>query len=173
MRLIDITGSRFGRLVVLAFAGRRPTSDTLWFCKCDCGERITVESYRLRTGHTKSCGCLRADGKHRWRHGKSRTKIHYVWMAMMNRCYRSNMPNYHRYGGRGIKVCERWHKFENFYADMGDPPLGSGSAARPNLTLDRINNDGDYSLENCRWTDYKTQAKNSIGRWRKQCASQI
>lgn len=152
-KLIDLSGQRFGRLVVEVRTGST-NGHPLWLCVCDCGEITQADTSQLRSGNTKSCGCLRKDVSRAacTKHGLYGSKAHAVWRAMMQRCYDKNQWHWKYYGGRGIKVCKRWHKFENFYEDMGDPPLG--------LTLDRKNNDNGYSKRNCRWSSRKEQANN-------------
>jgi hypothetical protein len=122
-RFIDITGKRFGRLVVREVATPKSVKPVKWLCDCDCGNSSVVASQELREGHTISCGCwvhefVRANHIH----GKSRTRIYWVWNAMVNRCNNRKVKQYSDYGGRGIRVCQRWLQFANFYADMGDPP---------------------------------------------------
>lgn len=117
------------------------------YAECECGKRKYVRIRFLKIGQSKSCGCKRT-----YKHGKTKTKIYRIWLGMIKRCYGINSHSYKRYGGRGIKVCKRWHKFENFYADMGERPDGK--------SLDRINNNKGYSKSNCRWADIYTQANN-------------
>jgi hypothetical protein len=147
----------FGRLKVLHNVG-----GSNWLCQCLCGQYAVVKSFHLRNGNNKSCGCLKRSvlGDSKRTHGKANSRLtgyankaYGVWQAMRDRCSNANRKDYHRYGGRGIKVCKRWEKFEMFYADMGDP--------QPGQTLDRINNDSDYKPSNCRWATRKEQSHNS------------
>lgn len=125
-------------------------------CICDCGFKLPVLYDSLLNGAAEHCRCLtvRVTRARSITHGKSRTRINRQWINMIARCENPNEIGYKNYGGRGIKVCKRWHIFENFLADMGESK---------GLTLDRINNDKGYYKENCRWTDYKTQARNTRG----------
>ena len=119
-KLIDIVGQKFGRLTVISRAENGKTGQPRWNCKCDCGGETTVWKGNLLSGRTKSCGCLNkelAAARHRT-HGMFRTPIYKIWAAMKSRCYNENNPRHKDYGGRGITVCERWNKFENFYAEV-------------------------------------------------------
>lgn len=150
---VDIVGKRFDRLVV---TGEPVSKNWVLFypCRCDCGNDTLVRSQLLRERRTKSCGCLGNErrGDHARRHGMSRTPIHNAWMSMINRCEDPKTRAYKDYGARGIAVCERWHTFENFLADMGIPENG--------MTLERRENDLGYSKENCVWATKTAQANN-------------
>lgn len=153
MKLIDLTGQRFGRLVVIDRADR--VGKTYWRCVCDCGGTSESEGYELRQGHSRSCGCLRGeDGKAKWtKHGGVRTPEYYSWNHMRRRCSEKNSKDYKNYGGRGITVCERWDDFAAFLADMGLRPT-------PQHTIERVDNDKGYSPDNCIWATRDVQGQN-------------
>jgi len=163
---IDFTGQVFSRLKVLKYAGQNAHRDSMWKCVCSCGKKRTVCGGDLKNGHTKSCGCLQAEiasanGKANpsTTHGQSYSPEYTSWQMMKQRCTNANYSDWHRYGGRGIKVCTRWlNSFEAFLKDMGRRTKGK--------TLDRINPNGHYVPSNGRWATATTQGRNRRNRYR-------
>lgn len=156
----NLTGQKFERLTVLEFWGIR-NHKAYWKCRCDCGEETVVLGAHLTGGHSKSCGCLQREKlritiQNNGTHKMSHTSIYETWHSMKSRCLNSTNESYKNYGARGITVCERWLKFENFYEDVSKLP----HFGEKGYTLDRINNDGDYCPENVRWADATTQNRN-------------
>lgn len=141
---LDRTGNRYEKVLVLGF-GCIKSGRYYWRCQCDCKNIFSVRADALAS--MKSC--IECQGI---KHNKSYSRVYRIWANMMNRCYNSNVKEFKYYGARGITVCERWHKFENFYADMGDPLSG--------MTLDRIKNELGYSKDNCRWATMHAQTRN-------------
>lgn len=153
-KLIDLTGMKFGRLTVLKRAKNRETR-AWWFCECECGNVIEVSGKSLRKERTRSCGCYQKEStsKRFRKHGYSDKPIYNIWLSMKQRCRNKSDASYPFYGGRGIDFCDRWEKFENFLADMGDRPS-------PKHSLERVDNDKGYCKENCIWATFTTQARN-------------
>lgn len=161
-RAMDLKGHKYNRLLVLEYKDRWGGENrTRWKCKCDCGNIAYVLGKELRSGGTKSCGCLHADvmpehnRKHKTTHGMSDTRIYNIWNKMVERCTLIGGTKYDEYGGKGIKVHEEWRdNFVSFYEWSMD------NGYEDKLTIDRIDNDGDYTPNNCRWVGWNTQARN-------------
>ena len=168
MPIRDITNQTFGRLTVIELCDvRAPNNECVWLCQCTCGNRVKVIGSSIRTGNTKSCGCLRVDmgvirGTASRKHGDSPhrrsvknlgTPEYNAWGQMIHRCSNPNSKMWAHYGGRGITVCERWRSYETFLEDMGRKPS-------PKHSIDRINVNGNYEPSNCRWATYSEQNNN-------------
>lgn len=155
---IDLAGKKMGRWTVIRRSTDVPSGSgkhARWECRCECGAERTVNSAMLLKGRSASCGCLQAEKvtERNIRHGMYGTRVYEVWNGMLDRCNNKNHKHYASYGGRGIKVCDRWQTFDNFMADMGEPPA--------DLTIDRWpNNDGNYDPGNCRWATNEMQQNN-------------
>lgn len=155
---IDISGQRFGRLTVSEMTDQRRKSSVMWRCLCDCGNIVIAASGDLRTGHTRSCGCLKLEilKARVTKHGASGTRLYMIWQEMIARCHRQENVSFKFYGARGISVCDEWKtSFEAFAADMGDRPLG--------CSLERKNNNLNYNKENCKWATHTDQMNNRRG----------
>lgn len=152
----DLTGKTYGRLKVIGFTGIRSPNHASWLCQCECGNFKDILGVNLRSGHTKSCGCLTIEAllKRSRTHGMTRTTEYTIWQGMMRRCYNKKDPAYPRYGGSGLTVCNRWRtSFTNFFKDMGPRPSIGHS-------IDRKKNSKGYSPGNCRWATRSEQARN-------------
>lgn len=146
-------GDSFGRLVVIR-QGKLSGRNRYWICACECGKEKEICYSSLSRGASKSCGCLNSElsSKRKTTHGLSKSAAYNVWINMKSRCLNPNNSSFDNYGGRGISICKRWLNFENFYADMGEPPAAH--------EIDRIDNNGDYAPSNCKWSTKHEQSEN-------------
>lgn len=156
-KLIDLTGQRFGRLVVIERADNSADGRARWLCGCDCGQSKTVLGEHLKKGRTKSCGCAKSESssKRFKKHGGRNSKLYRIWSNMKDRCNNPDCKVYSDYGGRGIKVCKEW--IDDFSAFQ---KWALANGYKEGLTIDRKDNDKGYSPDNCRWTDRKIQGNN-------------
>lgn len=159
-KFIDLTGQRFGRLIVIKRVENNKNNKVQWLCKCNCGNITYLSTSALTTGNTKSCGCLKHEGKSNLKHGKTKTRLYHIWNGMKQRCFNPKTIKYHNYGGRGIIVCESWQKdFMSFY----EWAICNGydeNKSRKQQVLDRIDNNGNYEPNNCRWITQSENCRN-------------
>lgn len=180
---IDMIGKRFGRLTVIEQSDDTEPGRPRYLCRCDCGNERVVRGISLRKGDTQSCGCIKKErakalSESHIKHGKTKTRLYRIWFSMRRRCYKSTSPDYARYGGRGITVCDEWKdSFQAFYE------WSVANGYLENLTIDRIDNEGDYSPQNCRWVNAEVQNNNTrrnyyithdgetltLAQWAKKC----
>jgi hypothetical protein len=155
-KLIDLTGQKFGYIAITDRGFNNKWGEATWNGICACGSFINVVAGDLKSGHTKSCGCLNKEKviERNTTHGMAYNPLYYIWYEMINRCYNTNHKSYKYYGAKGIKVCQRWlDSLENFIEDMGERP--------ESYTVERVNRKGDYCKENCIWATRKVQQNNT------------
>jgi len=153
-RFNNISNQKFGRLTILP-KWERKGNHVYWLCLCSCGTKKYISASNLYNGHAQSCGCFNREliRTRSVTHGKSKTPTYNIWKGMRKRCLNPTDKSFHNYGGRGISVCNRWSKYENFYSDIGERPSNKHS-------IDRIDNNGNYEPNNCQWALKETQMNN-------------
>lgn len=150
----SLVGRKFHRLTVLAFHSKDESNNRRWLCRCECGVEKILLGSNLKSGDTKSCGCLKKELNSCWNiiHGQSRKTTYRIWDGMRRRCGDPQNPQYRWYGAKGVTVCDKWQKFAGFFEDMGERP--------PSMTIDRIDSNGNYEKANCRWSTMTDNLRN-------------
>jgi len=153
---IDMVGKRYNRWTVIEEVGKDEDRNITYLCECECGSKKILSGRQVRRGNSKSCGCL--NDEKRIKHSLAYTRAYNAWQKMKSRCENTNDKQYGRYGGRGITICDRWQDVQKFYEDMNECP--------DNFQIDRIDNDGNYQPNNCRWVEQTINAQNkSTSKW--------